>query len=197
MNYTVTITREFGSLGRPIAKAMAEKLGIMYYDRDIVEKTAKKMDLPVSTISDVEESAKSAFSWMGYPLGMGTTDVQDQIFAEQSKIIRDIAERESCIIVGRCSDYVLEDKKNNINIYIYAPYDVRFRNCTDILKMSREEAKAMIAKVDKARISYHRRYAKFLPNDEKKKDIMINSGLLGVDGTARILTELVKERFGL
>ena len=110
MSYSVTITRQFGSLGRPIAKCLSEMLEIEYYDRDIVEATAKKMGLPVSLISDAEESAKSAFFQMGYPLGMGTTDTQNEIFNEQVKIIKDIADKESCIIVGRCSDYILQDK---------------------------------------------------------------------------------------
>lgn len=102
--YVVTIARQFGSLGRPIAKALAEILGIEYYDRDIVEATAEKMGLPVSVISDQEEKVKSGFFQMGFPLGMGSTEQQIEIFNEQAKIIRDLAERQSCIIVGRCSD---------------------------------------------------------------------------------------------
>ena len=93
--YVVTITRQFGSLGRPIARSVSEILGIEYYDRDIVDLTAKKLALPVSTISDYEESAKSAFFTMSYPLGMGTTEIQDSIFATQKKIILDLAEKES------------------------------------------------------------------------------------------------------
>lgn len=196
MSYSVTITRQFGSLGRPIAKCLSEMLEIEYYDRDIVEATAKKMGLPVSLISDAEESAKSAFFQMGYPLGMGTTDTQNEIFNEQVKIIKDIADKESCIIVGRCSDYILQDKKNNINVYIYSNYETRLRNCIDILHMKREEAKTMINKVDKARISYHKNFAKFLPDDPEHKDVMIDSGLLGVEGTAGILAQIVTEKFG-
>ena len=98
--FVVTITRQFGSLGRPIARMVSENLGIEYYDRDIVEMTSKDLNLPVSAVSDVEESAKSAFFNMNYPLGMGTTSIQDSVFAVQKKIIVDLAERESCIIVG-------------------------------------------------------------------------------------------------
>ena len=117
--FAVTITRQFGSLGRPIAKIIAEKLGINYYDRDIVEKTAKNLGLPVSTIENEEEKAKRGFLYMRYPLGKGTSDIQDSIFLEQQKIISGLVERESCIIVGRCSDYILRNMENAMHIYIY------------------------------------------------------------------------------
>ena len=92
-NYTITITREFGSMGRPIARRMSEILGIEYYDRDIVDKTAKKLNQPVSTISDQEEAAKSNFFNMKFPLGNGTTAMQDEIFMTQSKIINELSEK--------------------------------------------------------------------------------------------------------
>ena len=76
-HYTITITREFGSLGRPIAKKMSELLGIQYYDRDIVEKTATKLNQPVSKISDAEESVRPGFLNMKFPLGTGTSAIQD------------------------------------------------------------------------------------------------------------------------
>ncbi|MGN0291259.1 MAG: AAA family ATPase [Lachnospiraceae bacterium] len=196
-NYTITITREFGSLGRPIAKKLAELLGVECYDRDIVEETAKNLGLPVSVISDEEESAKSKFFNMIYPLGSGTTLQQDQIFDEQTKIIRDLAERESCIIVGRCADYILENEKNCIRVFISAPYEDRLRNCVDILNMTPENGKKMIAKVDKARESYHLHYAGYSPSDMSHQDLIINSSMLGVDGTARCLAEIAKARFHL
>ena len=124
-NYVVTITRQFGSLGRPIAHQLSEKLGIEYYDRDIVETTAKRMNQRVSVISDAEEAAKSSFFKMRFPLGTEESRIQDEIFDVQQKIITELADKESCIIVGRCSDYVLRNYKNVIHIYIYAE---RFRS---------------------------------------------------------------------
>lgn len=195
--YTVTITRQFGSLGRPIAKRMAELLGIEFYDRDIVEETAKKMGLSVQTVSNEEEAAKTGFFRMGLPLGSGTTEMQDKIFDEQAKIIQELTEHGSSIIVGRCSDYILRDNKNTIHMSIYAPYEARLRNCVDILHMEEDEAKKMIAKVDKARDSYHKNYAKYLPFDYNNKDVMIDSSLLGIEGTAKVLAGIVKARFNL
>ena len=193
--FVVTITRQFGSLGRPIARMVSENLGIEYYDRDIVEMTSKDLNLPVSAISDVEESAKSAFFNMNYPLGMGTTGIQDSVFAVQKKIIVDLAERESCIIVGRCADHILEDYKNIIHIFIYAPYEARLKNCVERLNMRPDEAKKMIASVDKARESYHRHYCGYVMSDKEHKHVMIDSSLLGVEGTCDILTEIIRRRF--
>ncbi|SHI07083.1 Cytidylate kinase [Sporobacter termitidis DSM 10068] len=195
--FVVTIARQFGSLGRPIARQVSERLGIEYYDRDIVELTAKDLKLPVSTISDVEESAKSAFFNMSYPLGMGTTPIQDEIFAAQRKIIIDIAAKGPCIIVGRCADAILSDVKEIINIFIYAPYAARLRNCVETLRMQPDEAKKMIASVDKARESYHRHYCGYSMSDKDYKHVMLDSSLLGVEGTCDVLTEIIKKRFDL
>ena len=193
----VTIARQFGSLGRPIARKVSEKLGIEYYDRDIVDFTAKKLNLPVSTISNEEESAISEFFNMSYPLGMGTTEIQDKIFAVQRKIITDFAEKRSCIIVGRCSDYILKDCTKIINIYIYAPYTARLCNCVEKLNMQPAEAKKMIADVDKAREAYHRHYCGYSMSDKDFKHVMLDSSLLGVAETCDVLVGIIRKRFNL
>lgn len=199
--YVITIARQFGSLGRPIAKLMAEKLGIEYYDRDIVEQAAQKLNLPVSKIDEVEESAKrstkNSFRRMMYPLGTQASSVQDKVFEAQQNIMKFLVERESCIIVGRCSDFILSDIENSIHIYIYAPYEARVRNCIEDLQLDEAEAKKMIKSVDEARDTYHMHYAGFLPNDPRFKNILIDSSLLGVEGTADFLVEAVKRKFGL
>ncbi len=132
---------------------------------------------------------------MGFPLGMGSTEQQIEIFNEQAKIIRDLAERQSCIIVGRCSDYVLQNQKNCIHIFIYAPYERRVRNCVDFLHMNEDVAKQVLAKVDKARDSYHKTFAQFAPGDYRHKDILIDSSLLGSEGTAKVIADIVRTHF--
>ena len=198
--YVVTITRQFGSLGRPIAKRMSEILDIGYYDRDLVDEAAKKLKLAVSVVDKEEESAKKVplnpFTRMKYPLGKGTSDTQDAIFEAQQNIIQFLAEKETCIIVGRCSDFILEEMKNAMHIYIYAPYDVRVQQSVDNLKMDIQEARQMIVDVDEARDSYHMHYAGYLPDDKNHKDIMIDSSFLGVEKTAQFLAEAVRRKFG-
>lgn len=194
-NYVITISRQFGSLGRPIAKELSEILGINYYDRDIVEEVSRKMNLPVSVISKEEEKAKSSFLNMRFPLGTETTTTQDMIFDVQKGIILNLAEKGNCIIVGRCSDAILQNNRNHLSIFIYAPYKARLENCVNNLHMTMEDAKKMIEAVDKARDSYYLRYAKFLPDDRNHKNILIDSSILGVKTTAKVLADIVRERF--
>ena len=198
--YVVTITRQFGSLGRPIARKMSELLGVEYYDRDIVDQAAQKLKLPVSLVNEQEEKAvkqvKNPFSRMMFPLGKGTSNTQDVIFEAQENIIKFLAERESCIIVGRCSDFILSDVENAIHIYIYASYEARLKHCIEDLHMEESEARSMMKSVDEARNSYHMQYAGYLPDDRRHKDILIDSSLFGVDGTAEFLAEAVQKKFG-
>ena len=198
--YVVTITRQFGSLGRPIAKRMSELLGIEYYDRDIVDQAAQKLKLPVSVVDQEEEKAakqiKNPFSRMQFPLGKGTSSTQDDIFEAQENIIKFLAEKDNCIIVGRCSDFILSEVENSMHIYIYASYEARLRHCIEDLEMEESEAKRMIKSVDEARDSYHMQYAGFLPDDKRHKDILIDSSLFGVDGTAEFLADAVRRKFG-
>ena len=114
---TIAINREYGSGGRTIGEMLSKELGIHYYDRDIVDMTAKKLNMSVSEISELEESVQGKFFHMKYPLGMATTEVQDKIFEQQKGIIRDLAQKGSCVVVGRCSDYVLRDFENSIHIF--------------------------------------------------------------------------------
>mgnify|MGYP004458978049 FL=1 len=194
-NYIITISREFGSLGRPIAMKLAELLNIDFYDRDIVEKTAQNLGLPVSVIKDNEESAKNRFFTMGYPLGNQSTEQQDQIFYEQTKIIREMADKGSCIIVGRCADYIFANEKNCLRVHIYAPFEARYRNCVDILHMDMESARRVIKKVDKARKAYHMHYTGYAPGSPENLDVLINSDVFGINGTAQALADMVKVRF--
>lgn len=197
--FVVTITRQFGSLGRPIARKMSELLGIAYYDRDIVDQAAKKLQLPVSVVNQEEEravkQAVNPFSRMMFPLGKGTSHTQDKIFEAQKNIIQFLAEKDNCIIVGRCSDFILSEVENSIHIYIYASYEARLRHCVEELGMEESEGRRMIKSVDEARDSYHMQYAGYLPDDKRHKDILIDSSLFGVEGTAQFLADAVKRKF--
>ena len=193
--YVITISRQFASMGRTIAQEMAKELGIEFYDRDIVESTAKRMQLAVSHISEAEEKAGSIFASRKYPLGMGLNSMQDEIFRVQSNIIRDLAKTESCIIVGRCADSILRDEKRCLNIYVYAPYEARLKNCTELLGMDKRTAVKMIREVDKAREAYRLRYCKGVKGVMDHRDIMIDSSKFGPERTAQILCGVVRQVF--
>ena len=191
----VTISRQFGSMGRMIAQQLSRELGVDFYDRDIVEETASRMGLPVSVISNTEENSKSIYFKQQYPLGMGIASMRDEIFLIQKNIIRDLAQKESCIIVGRCADSILTDMENRLNVYIYAPMDARLRNAVELAKLDEKTAKKMIREIDRSRELYHRRYCPEYVDASTNKDIMIDSSRFGAEGTVKILAGLVREMF--
>ena len=193
--YVVTISRQFGSMGRMIAQQLSRELGVDFYDRDIVEETASRMGLPVSVISNTEENSKSIYFKQQYPLGMGIASMRDEIFLIQKNISRDLAQKESCIIVGRCADSILMDMENRLNVYIYAPMDARLRNAVELAKLDERTAKKMIREIDRSRELYHRRYCPEYVDASTNKDIMIDSSRFGAEGTVKILAGLVREMF--
>lgn len=193
--YVVTISRQFGSMGRSIAQKMSELLEIEYLDRDIVELTAKRMGLPVSMVSDEEEAVKAGFFGRVYPLGVGMPSIKDEIFAVQNNIIHDFANQSSCIVVGRCSEYILRDKPNVLRVYVYAPYEARLKNCIESLGMEEKTARKLIKEVDRAREYYHKIYVPGYTSPFDNRDICIDSSKFGIDGTAKILETIVRDRF--
>ena len=193
--YVITISRQFGSMGRSIAHELSERLEIPFYDRDIVEETSKRMALPISLVSDKEEVSKSIYFKRKYPLGMGITSLQDEIFLVQKSIILDFASKESCIIVGRCADSILKNFENKLSVYIYAPYKERYANCINQLGMDGATAEKMIKEVDKSRHLYHKRYCEGYVDELSNKDMLLNSSTFGISGTAAVLENIIREQF--
>ncbi len=193
--YVVTISRQFASMGRTIAQEMSGELGIEFYDRDIVEATAKRMGQTVSEVSSTEESGGSVFSNRRYPLGTGLISMQQEMFYVQSNIVRDLAAKESCIIVGRCADSILRDFPRCLNIYVYAPVEARIRNCTELLGMDEKTARRMIREVDKAREVYRLRYCDGVRSVLDHRHLMIDSSRFGPEKTAHMLSGIVREAF--
>lgn len=200
-NVIITISRQFGSNGREIARILAEYLDISYYNKEILERIAVNMGVCADFFKDQNQDANGLFTIESKGLlglrNITELSVNTQIYDMASDFIQKISQREDAVIVGRCADYIFRDHRNVLNIYIYAPVDARYKNCVEVLKMKPEEATKMIYKVDKARTVYHKRYAKYALGDPDSKQIMIDSSMLGVRGTAEILAEIVQKRFGL
>lgn len=192
--YYVNISRQFGSLGRPIAQELAKMLGVEYYDRDIVEAASEQMNIPLSEGSSRDEVVLSPFSRMAVPLGGGSGPSQDRMYQVQSQVIVDFAQKGSAVFVGRCADYILRERRC-LNVFIYAPKERRYQNCVNSLGMAPTEARKMIEKVDKARDRYWLRYAKHLPSDPEFCHLMVDSSLFGVTGTAQLLATVVRANF--
>ena len=193
--YVVTISRQFGSMGRSIAQALARQLDIDFYDRDIVEETARRMGLLVSVISDTEETSQSVYFRRLYPLVMSVRSIRDVSFLGQKNSIRDLAARSSCIVVGRCGGSILADLPNRLGVYVYAPYSRRLLNCTQKLGMDEATARRMIREVDRARELYHRRYCPEVKDVFTDHDLMLDSSRFGVEGSARLLAHNAQTMF--
>lgn len=193
--YVITISRQFGSMGRSIAAETAKLLDIEYLDRDIVEATAKRLGKSVKQISDEEENTGFFLLRKKYPFNMGIYSITDEIFAVEKNIIRDVASKQSCIIVGRCGDSILSDIENHLSVYIYAPYEARLHNCTHELMMDEKTARKMMKEIDIARTNYQKKYCPEVKSIFDHKDIMIDSSKFGIEGTARLLADIVRERW--
>ncbi len=191
--FVVTISREFASLGRTIAERLSEKLGVEFWDRDIVETTAKRLGHSVSVVSNEEETAKNAiFLRRNEKLSLATYNINDEIFETEKNIILDAAKKSSCIIVGRCSDYILRDYPNHLAVYIYAPYEERLKNCVETLMMDEKSAVKNIRDVDMARTYYQRKYCPGLKSPKDSSHLMIDSSKLGIEGSADLIAQAVK-----
>ena len=188
--YVITISRQFGSMGRSIARELSEILGIEFLDRDIVEATAKRMGLPVSVISDEEESMKSTFFRRQYPLGMGMSSLKDEIFLTQKNIIRDFAAKGSCIIVGRCADYILRDKADCLKVFIHADMAFRAHRIVEVYGQREQSPEERLRDKDKRRAAYHRFYTDMKWGHAQNYHITLDSGALGIDKCVDILVPL-------
>jgi biotin carboxylase/cytidylate kinase len=195
-NYIVTISRRFGCPGKPIAKKMAGLLGVEYYDRDILEQVAEEMNLPVPRLE--RDDIEAEYVKLLFPLGTGSEEEKEKIFAAQQKIILQFAEKNSGIFVGRCADYILRNHANLFSIYIYAPRDARRDYCIRQLHIPREDADRIMDEADEARLSYSMNYAKVYSQNVENKNISIDSSLFGsIDETAEVLVSMIRRKFNL
>ena len=197
-NYIITIGREYGSGGLEIGKKLAEKLGIGFYDRNLIDEVSEKSGIHIDLVHKADETpANPLINSFFNPVYQNGT-LNDRIFWAQADVIRDIAEKESCVIIGRCADYVLRDKDNVVRIFIQAPYADRVaRVCEKYLIEIPEEAKKEVNKVDKHRRTYYEFYTDNKWGGRKNKDLVINSSVLGIDGTVDFIKEFVERRFNL
>ena len=197
--YVVTISREFGALGRTVAQRLSQMLEVEFWDRDIVEAAAKRMGQSLTLISDTEERANrnmSLFRHRREKMNLTSYSISDEVFDTECSIIQDAAKAGSCIIVGRCSDYILRDAPNHLSVYLFAPLEERVKNCVERLNMDEKTARKTIHDMDLARVYYHRKYCGDAKNVLENKDLLIDSSRFGVEGTAQLICNVVHQQFG-
>ena len=202
-NFIISIGRQLGSGGREIAKLLAERLGIPVYDKKLLEVAAKETGLDATVFENADEKEsnpfmRGVFALKGvinsYPLGLGSCIDGDRLFELQSEVMRKLAEKESCIIIGRCAEYVLRDHPGITSIYITADKADRIARIAGKEAVSNEKAKELMEKGDKKRRSYHDYYATTRWGEAQSYDLCINSSRLGIDGTVDFLYNFIKSR---
>lgn len=196
-NYVIAITRQFGSGGRDIGIRTAELLGVPYYDRTKLEKEAVERDETLKSLVEFSEQGVTGFNTMKYPLGIGSELKQDRLFEVQSDLVLEHAEKESCVIIGRCADYLLRERDNVIRCYIFAPYAARIADRMHVLEDAGPNPQRIVEEVDKARAEYYRSRTGCEVNNTRYRDLFLNSNLLGKEGTAQLLAGVARKKFNL
>ncbi len=199
-NTIITIGRQFGSGGHEIAQALAEKLSIPFYDKEIIVEAAKKSGINENLFKSAEEQTVSSFLYSvalgAYTpanalTGMPFMNINETIFQEQSKVITELASRGSCVFVGRCADYVLKDKFNCCRIFMYADLSDRIERIRKLYDSDAKKAEELIVKTDKKRANFYHYYTGQKWHNLQNYDLCINSAKTGIDGAVEtILTYL-------
>lgn len=194
----ISVTRQFGSLGRPIAKMVAERLGYEYFDRDIIESAAAILGEPVYKLSEYDDHIITPYEKMAFPLGFGTSEKQNRLFEIEKKVILDSAAKKSCIIVGRCSDFILRSAGfgDLLNVFIYAPYEARYNYCLTYLGFAENAVEKYIEKIDGSRAGFYKKYTGEKFDSPKYRDLMLNSACMGLEKTVELICAAAKLRFG-
>lgn len=187
----ITIAREYGSGGRIIAQKVAEKLGIVYYDNEIIDLAAKELGIDVDTIRKASEEKTSSFMYTMSSSAF-TLPLNDQVFAMQSKIIRHIAKHDTCIIVNGCADYVLEDYDDVLTVFIHAPLESRIKRVEEEYKEEHDDVKKFVMKKDKGRSNYYNYYTTKKWGQLKNFDLTLNSDL-GIEQVADTIVKFYLE----
>ncbi|MBQ7647188.1 MAG: cytidylate kinase-like family protein [Clostridia bacterium] len=183
--YIITIGRQFGSGGIMIAYMLSQKLGIPLYDKKMVTLAAQASGLPESVVEEYEQKRSSSFL---YSLYMSTQQlpIQDQIFIAQSNVIKDLAKKESCIILGRCADYILRDEQNCFKVFIHAPLEERISRVRDEYKAEAKDYEKYVLKKDKERSEFYNYNCHTKWGDPKNYHLVINS-TIGLNAAAETI----------
>lgn len=194
----ITIGCEYGAKGNAIGKQIAEDLGIKFYDRDLVDAIIDEVGVPKEIMEKVEEGITIAGKGaQGQERGNFSkyADLTERAIHVQKQIIKKLADKESCVLIGRSADYILKDRDDVLRIFIYSPEEVRIKNVMESHRLSESDAKLLINEKDKR---YHKRHLALTGSsrgDRHNRDMLIDSSLLGVERTAKYIENLAAELF--
>ena len=197
----LTIGRQFGSGGRAIGKQLAERLKISYYDSELIALAAKESGLCAEVFEKADEKTSrglayafsTGFSLMGIYTPYNDILSNERLFQLQSDTIRKLADKESCVLVGRCADYILRDNPNCLSFFIHCKDEERrMKNIIERQSISSEKARELLIKSDKSRAAYYNYYTNKIWGHASSYDFSIDSSILGIEGTVDFICDLVK-----
>ena len=204
MNRVITIGRQYGSAGHDIGEMIANALGYKFYDKNLVEMAAQKTNLSPEAIKHVDEKASSSLL---YSLASGSYSlrgtpgplyyempINDKLFITQSEVIKSIAAKDNCVIVGRCADYVLEDEDDVqlLNVFVYGDLNYRINRVIEAFGITQKQAKERVLNTDKQRKTYYNYYSNRDWGVMSNYDICLNTAVLGIENAANIIINYIK-----
>lgn len=204
-NVVITIARQYGSGGRTVGEMLANKLGIHYYDKELMKLASDdsginealfvNMDEKVKNSSLLFRITKNVYGGELIPPASDDFTSNDNLFNYQAKIIRKLAEEEACVIIGRCADYILKEYDNVLSVFVHAPHDFCMEQAAKKHSMSEKELERFIAKTDKGRADYYRYHTGREWTDARNYDLCLDSSKLGFERCVEEIIAYMKVRF--
>ena len=185
-NTIITISRQYGSGGRLIGQKLAERLGIPFYDKELITLAAEESGFAEHLFEkndrNITNSLLYSLSMYGNTMGLYDMPLNDKLFIAQSKTIQSVAEKGPCVIVGRCADYVLRDNPNVISIFIHAPLEARVHRAVNVYEVPADKAEDICLKNDKTRANFYNYYSDKKWGMCRTYDLALDSARLGISG---------------
>ena len=197
----VTISRQYGSGGRYIGENLAKAMGVPCYDEKLIDMVAKESGFAQSFVAEKGERmtgsllfniARSlSFANNVFSTNNGVT-LQDEIYFTQNRIIKELADKGPCVIVGRCADYILREREDCLNVFIFADNESKIERAEKYFNITREEAPAVLKKKDKARANHYKYYTDQKWGMASNYDLCLNSGLIGIEGCVKAIQQVLE-----
>lgn len=188
----VTVSREYGSGGRYVAKLLSEKLGVKFYDKEIVTKLAEETGLSEEYIEENEQK-RGILSTLENDQVTGLSS-KDELFIKETELIKKLARKDSCVIVGRCADFILKNNRNVVKVFVYSDMEDKIKRATKFYGLNKEKAEKEIKNIDKQRAHHYKYYTEREWKEYSNYDICINSDTFGVEKSADIIYDMIQNR---
>ena len=197
----VTISRQYGSGGRYIGENLAKAMGVPCYDEKLIDMVAKESGFAQSFVAEKGErmtgsllfniASSLSFANNVFSTNNGVT-LQDEIYFTQNRIIKELADKGPCVIVGRCADYILREREDCLNVFIFADNESKIERAEKYFNITREEAPAVLKKKDKARANHYKYYTDQEWGMASSYDLCLNSGLIGIEGCVKAIQQVLE-----